>query len=61
MKFLIDRIKKECDEKIMNKIADGFFNVQNLLQASGEDRGPFANVFIQECELMRNLCDLVKK
>jgi len=45
----------------MNKIADGFFNIQNLLQASGEDRGPFANVFIQECELMKNLCDLIKK
>jgi len=57
----LERIKSYCDVSIMNKIADGFFNIPNLLQASGEDRGPFANVFIQECELMKNLCNMIKK
>lgn len=45
----------------MNKIADGFFNIQSLTNNSAEERGPFINVFIQECELMRNLCEMIKK
>jgi len=45
----------------MNKIADGFFNIQNLLSSSGEERGPFINVFIQECELMKVLCEIIKR
>lgn len=45
----------------MNKIADGFFNIPNLLSQSGEERGPFINVFIQECELMKFLCEIIKK
>jgi hypothetical protein len=45
----------------MNKIADGFFNIQALLTASGEERGPFINVFIQECELMKILCEIIRK
>ncbi len=57
----LERIKTDCDVNIMNRIADGFFNIQNLLSASGEERGPFINVFIQECELMKSLCDIIKR
>jgi dynein heavy chain len=54
-----DNYLNQC-ENINNKIAETF-NIQSLLNAAGEDRDPFKNVFIQECEQMKTLMDLIKK
>lgn len=48
-------------ENIQSKIQDGLFNIAALLNNTGEDRDPFKNVFIQECEQMRSLCDLIRR
>jgi dynein heavy chain len=48
-------------EKVQEKITDGVFNIIALLNNTGEDRDPFKNVFIQECEQMKNLCEMIKK
>jgi len=55
-----ERIKTDADI-IQQNCSDGLFNIQNMLNMTGEDRNPFQNVFIQECEQMKNLCDLIKK
>lgn len=56
-----DKIKSKCDD-ITAKSGDGSsFNIAGLLNASGEERTPSQNVFIQECEQMKNLCDLIKR
>lgn len=55
-----EKIKMKCDD-ITSKSNDGLFNIEAIKAALTHDKTPYQNVFIQECEQMRNLCELIKR
>ena len=55
-----DAVKGQCDD-ITAKSADGLFDIIKMKQTREGELTPDQNVFMQECEQMRALCELIKK
>jgi dynein heavy chain len=55
-----ERLAIECED-IGNAAADGIIDISRLLGDLGDEKTPFQNVFLQECEQLSLLCSLVKK
>ena len=55
-----DDVKAECDN-IGANCADGLFDIIKMKQAREGELTPDQNVFMQECEQMKSLCELIKK
>ena len=55
-----ETVKAICDD-ITAKSADGLFDIIKMKQTREGELSPDQNVFMQECEQMHSLCELIKK
>ena len=55
-----DDVKGQCDN-INAQIQDGLFDIIKMKQAREGELTPDQNVFMQECEQMKSLCELIRR
>lgn len=56
----LDRVRQLL-ESILETIKSYNFSLEDIASAVAEDRGPYQNVFLQECERMNLLCNAMRK
>ena len=55
-----ENVKNQADD-IISRSSDGLFDIIKMKQTREGDLSPDQNVFMQECEQMKSLCDTIKK